>query len=439
MITDTKTKELIIEMEVKGEASSNLPAVKIDFLAMVAKQKTDLVTEDDFLEAAENIKTYTSLQGAIKKAMADAVNGAATIKKQTDLGNELLTMVAEVKKNLVAQVKANKESIRANLISEASTAISKHEKDLIETLMLSEYTSLTTIGPEIEESLKNKKTDDSRKLALNSVIESAQLRNKTRLNLMASNVALVKAQVFDIFKDVRWLISLETVELVSEINFRNSKENERLELLKKEEQEKAEAKAKKELEEKQEAERLENERIAQETRAFEEAEAKRLEAEEAKAVVKENFTTETPLKTDQNHFRDTKEMVNPDSAEIAPTENPNQLGCYNCAYGPTIEECSCGKACIKNNAWETAEDKPFTQDDLQEPSEDHVNHHERLNKELPEWMNESTVKENLTVEWVQEYQLTFKASNEDAKAIQSTIQKIYMGTNPILTLANQQG
>lgn len=394
---ETKFEILPLDLTVVGDATGNVALFHqsifayLDHLAIV-----ELKEDADFEQAKDLIKQLKAQEDLIDSAEEEAKNGSVTVADAFRMMDEAKGAVRKARLALNSQVKADTDKRKYNIVTAAVSKITTFRNDLINALQVSKFISNLDgyYSEQIMAVIHGKTISDKTQKSVDLEVEALKLAADQQLNLIASNKALVESQENShLFNDMASLVLMPFMELKNVIDERNTGEKERLELLQKHEQEKAEAKAQKEQEEKEaekaEAKEIEDKKEAD--RVAEEEEAKQLE--EAEPV-------STEMEPAEDHLLDPTEKV--DSS----TQTDEQL---------------------------------LARNDLKDPNQDQVEHHERMDEELPDWMEQPTVNENLTVDGVQKFQLTFQATHEEANGIKSYTQKIYMGSNPTLTLANQQG
>jgi len=270
--TTTTLPDLVVE--ISGMVRhSNLDQFKAAALVVFDGIKTDLKTDEDFAEAEETVKWCGEVEAKLKTAKQTALTQTASIDSLFKTVDELTEICRQKRLTVEKLVKAQKETIRADLIKAASSQIESYCLNLNNSLPKK---TCVTVSFDFYNAIKGKKSIKSCEQAIQ--IESARAiadANQTA-EIIKSNYAL--------------LVELDAVDLVPDFSTHclNSPESIR-ELI---ETRKAAAAARAEAE----REKIRQEELAKIARM--EAEEKRKAAQEAARLAEAEAQAEAKLQAD---------------------------------------------------------------------------------------------------------------------------------------------
>ena len=116
-----------LSIAIRGEVSlSNLPAFKQAADAFVAQIKTDLETDQDFVDAAANVKFLDEAEKTLEHAKKNALGQTASIDDLMRTIDQIKDAMRAKRLSLDKLVKSEKERIKANEIALRSAGLANH-------------------------------------------------------------------------------------------------------------------------------------------------------------------------------------------------------------------------------------------------------------------------------------------------------------------------
>ncbi len=107
-----------ITIQLSGEIqSSNFVEWKRDLIQQIQATNSQLVTDDDFVDAARHVKLFKTAENSLKQAKQSAINQAADIQKLFAAIDEVSTETRDARLVLERQIKARKQEIKEGLIT----------------------------------------------------------------------------------------------------------------------------------------------------------------------------------------------------------------------------------------------------------------------------------------------------------------------------------
>ncbi len=132
---------LVIKLTGKIQ-SSNFDEWKCGLITRIHSINTDLKSDNDFVTATNQVKSFKTAESALKEAKQDALTQAEEINRLFGAIDEVAAETRQVRLSLERQIKARKMKIREAAIDEAITAvqgfISRQSADF-QTLSHSDY------------------------------------------------------------------------------------------------------------------------------------------------------------------------------------------------------------------------------------------------------------------------------------------------------------
>ena len=270
-----------LEIALVGNVSnSNLVEYKSTALAFIQSVKTDLQTDQDFVDADKAVKFFTSGEKELEAVKERALSDTADIKTLFDTIDELKEEMRQKRLTLSKLVKSRKEEIRNEISMKAQVEFSEL---LIATSKNLNGIQIVQVVANFDQVMKGKKTVESLQNAVDSElarvkIELSEISELVRTNL--NSLTDLAADFKFLFNDYAHLIFKDNEDLTNLIKSRiaEHKETERAKLEQQREQmrleEERKAQAKIAEEEQRKAQILENDRLLKEREAQAEAKAK---------------------------------------------------------------------------------------------------------------------------------------------------------------------
>lgn len=274
-------------IEVTGRVThSNLVEFKQCAVAVIGSIKTELVTDQDFVDAIQTVKDLKDIEANAKQAKQNALDQTASIAELHRALDEVAKMAGDVRKALDKKITDEKDSRKAEIVRDAQQALQKHLYALTERVGVP-----VSIGASpFAEAIKGLKSLDSMRDKVSSALANA----KIEANAIADRIDANRKTVEDmsLFPDFASVCTKAPDDfaamLAMRINARKEAEEKRLAAEREKIRAEEQAKAQREAEAKLEAERAEQRRIAE----AEQAERNRIAAEEIRRLDAERRAAE---------------------------------------------------------------------------------------------------------------------------------------------------
>lgn len=219
--------ELIIRL--KGEIQdSNFDDWKRDLVARLRGVNTELVRDEDFARASEQVKAFKNAELALKTAKQSAIDQAAEIQRLFGAIDGVAEETRQVRLMLERQIKARKQEIKAQMIEGAINAVHAaiaRQSPLFQTLDHGPFLDRARF----EAAAKGKSTSATLSRALERLVREIEQEIDQETLRVADNLALVNAIAEEhrmLFQDRENLLRLSAHELRLTIDTRIARYNE---------------------------------------------------------------------------------------------------------------------------------------------------------------------------------------------------------------------
>lgn len=276
-----------LEVSLVGNVSnSNLVEYKSTALTFIQSIKTELATDQDFVDADKAVKWCQKGEKELEAVKERALTDTADIKTLFDTIDVLKEEMRQKRLTLSKLVKSRKEEIRSEISMKAQVEFSEL---LIATSKNLNGIQITQVAADFDNVMKGKKTVESLQNAVDSELARVKIELSEISELVHSNLNSLTELAADfkfLFNDYVHLAFKANDDLTNLIKSRISehKEAEKAKLEQQREamrlDEERKAKAKVEAEEQRKAQILENDRLLKEQEAI-----KQLRAEQEKLTV----------------------------------------------------------------------------------------------------------------------------------------------------------
>ena len=98
--------------------SSNFDEWKMELIAQIQAVNIELVTDNDFVIASEQVKSFKSAEKSLKEAKQSAIDQAVEIQQLFSAIDEISEEARQARLSLERQIKARKIEIKQNYIHE---------------------------------------------------------------------------------------------------------------------------------------------------------------------------------------------------------------------------------------------------------------------------------------------------------------------------------
>jgi len=270
-------------IEVTGRVThSNLVEFKAAAVAVIGSIKQELVTDQDFVDAAEAVKYLKDVEDNAKRAKQNALDQTTSIAELHRALDEVSKMAGDVRKALDKKITEEKDRRKADIVRDAQLAFDAHYQALAKRVGVQFSVAYTAFG----EAVKGLKSLDSMRDKVSVSLANAKIEANAIADRIDSNIKSLEGEGHSwrfLFPDLASVCTKAHDDfaalLAARIAIHKEAEAKRLEA----ERERIRA------EEQAKAQREASEKAAEEIRRLD-AERK---AAEQPAVVKESLTTAT--------------------------------------------------------------------------------------------------------------------------------------------------
>lgn len=330
-----------LRVEVTGMVTySNLDEFKAKALSVIGGIKTELITDQDFVDADKTAKWLGDVEDKLNDAKKRALEQTDSIDRLFSAIDEIAAQAASTRIKLEKLVKSEKENRKTALVMETNEAFRKH----VEGLMARTNNLMPSQASVFGDAIKGLKSLDSMRDKLATALANAKIASNEIADLITSNVALLDtAEKRALFPDLKAVCTKPADDFKAILAGRDAQRREaeerRLEAERQRIRAEEQAKAQREAAEKAAAEKREadanaaaeqaerNAQIAAQQRTLDEAEDKAIVAEpnqRPEASSTQQGTAVTPLAGNQ------------EAAQQAFSGKTMNLGQINAALGFTV-------------------------------------------------------------------------------------------------------
>lgn len=257
-------------------ATSNLDEYKAQALAFVNGIKTDLVTDQDFVDAEATVKFCDTAEKKIKDIKNKALENTADIKAAFDALDELAEAMRKkrlaLNKQVTEQKAARKEAIRSNAEAEFLKFMAELNKEF------GPRVRMPDVECDIATAMSGKRNLDSLQDAADTTVAKAKIKAAELATVIRANLAVLReldAKYRGLFRDIQEIILKSPDDFGNLVKLRVNDFDA-------EEERKAKAEEERQAQERERIRREEQERLQREQQEREEEE--RRQAAEAEAA-----------------------------------------------------------------------------------------------------------------------------------------------------------
>lgn len=208
-----------IRIELTGAVTaSNLGAFKVHALEVIEAINTDLQTDQDFADAEKAVKWCGDVEERLAAAKQHALSQTDSIDAVFRMMDEIAAEVRSKRLNLTNKVKAEKENRRGEIVAGGITGLRDHVSSLNARLGKS---YMPAIPADFAGAIKGKKSLDSMKDAVSTVLANAKIEANRVADLIDANLKAIAAAGHDtLFPDVAQLVLKAADDLAAVISSR---------------------------------------------------------------------------------------------------------------------------------------------------------------------------------------------------------------------------
>lgn len=270
-------------IEVTGRVTaSNLVEFKAAATAVISSIKTELVTDQDFVDATAAVKYLKDVEDSAKRAKQNALDQTASIAELHRALDEVAGMAATVRKALDKKITEEKDSRKAEIVIAASRALGEHCAALGHRVGVP-VASAASFG----DAIKGLKSLDSMRDKVSAALANAKIESSATADRIEANIKSLECEGQSwrfLFPDLQAVCTKASDDFAALLAARKAShaaaESARIEKIRAEEKAKAEAAAAAKVAEEARIAKAEADAKA----ATEKAEADRLAAEEIRKI-----------------------------------------------------------------------------------------------------------------------------------------------------------
>jgi predicted phage-related endonuclease len=198
-----------LSIQIKGEVTvSNLPQLKEAAETFIASIRTELKTDEDFVNAEETVKFCDETEKKLELAKEMALGQTVSI-------SELLRDIDFIKdsfrsKRLTLEklVKTQKESIKSQIIDDAFKLCAAHQSDIAQEFKNIDFVLLSSLSRQaFETACKNKRTLESLHNAVDTEVAAIKIKLDDLARRIRKNLTYLPDDNISLFLDLQLIIT----------------------------------------------------------------------------------------------------------------------------------------------------------------------------------------------------------------------------------------
>ena len=179
-------------IEVTGRVThSNLVEFKAAATAVISSIKTDLVTDQDFVDATNAVKYLKDVEDNARRAKQNALDQTTSIAELHRALDEVAKMAGDVRKALDKKISEEKDSRKAEIVTKASQELVNHIMALNERLGVAYMPRITA---PFGEAIKGLKSLDSMREKVSVALANAKIEANAAADLIDYNIKTLTAE-----------------------------------------------------------------------------------------------------------------------------------------------------------------------------------------------------------------------------------------------------
>lgn len=199
-----------LSIQIKGEVTvSNLPQFKAAADKFIANIKTDLKTDEDFVNAEATVKFCGETEDKLEAAKAAAIGQTASIDELMRTIDHIKESIRQKRLTLEKSVKTQKENIKSKIIDEGFVLLEKHTGLLHEEFKKVSFGHLAKIiwsRINLEAACKNKRTLASLHNAVDTEVAAIKIKLDDLARVIRKNLTHLPEDL-SIFRDLQSIIT----------------------------------------------------------------------------------------------------------------------------------------------------------------------------------------------------------------------------------------
>ena len=197
-----------LSIQIKGEVTvSNLPQFKEAAETFISNIKTDLKTDEDFVQAEATVKFCGDTEARLDAAKAQAIGQTASIDELMRTIDHIKESIRQKRLTLEKSVKTQKESIKTKIINDAYELCAEHQCNISTEFIKINFVSLAPISRlSFETVCKNKRTLASLHNAVDTEVAAIKIKLDELAGIVRRNLRHLPEDL-SLFRDLQSIIT----------------------------------------------------------------------------------------------------------------------------------------------------------------------------------------------------------------------------------------
>lgn len=197
-----------LSIQIKGEVTvSNLPQFKAAADTFIANIKTDLKTDEDFVNAEATVKFCGETEDKLEAEKAAAIGQTASIDELMKTIDFIKESIRQKRLTLEKAVKTQKESIKAKIIHDAYIVCAEHQNNIATEFAKLNFIQLANLSRQsFETACKNKRTLASLHNAVDTEVAAIKIKLDDLARVIRKNLTHLPEDL-SLFRDLQSIIT----------------------------------------------------------------------------------------------------------------------------------------------------------------------------------------------------------------------------------------
>lgn len=197
-----------LSIQIKGEVTvSNLPQFKEAAETFISNIKTDLKTDEDFVQAEATVKFCGDTEARLDAAKAQAIGQTASIDELMRTIDHIKESIRQKRLTLEKSVKTQKESIKTKIIDDAYKLCAEHQSNIAAEFPRLNFAALANLSRQsFETACKNKRTLASLHNAVDTEVAAIKIKLDELARVLRKNLTHLPEDL-SLFRDLQSIIT----------------------------------------------------------------------------------------------------------------------------------------------------------------------------------------------------------------------------------------
>lgn len=197
-----------LSIQIKGEVTvSNLPEFKQAADTFISSIKTDLQTDDDFVNAEATVKFCDETEKKLESAKAAAIGQTSSIDELMRTIDFIKEQIRTKRLTLEKLVKTQKESIKTKIIDDAYKVCAEHQSSIATEFNWINFAALANLSRQsFETACKNKRTLVSLHNAVDTEVAAIKIKLYNLARVIRKNISHLPEDL-SLFRDLQSIVT----------------------------------------------------------------------------------------------------------------------------------------------------------------------------------------------------------------------------------------